>query len=175
MLKKSFENICDTIAPISPYIRFVGVIGESGDLQAYKRRADLVPLLDENTVLLVREYAAGIDEYNLSLPKGLIEEGEDIFQAANREMMEEIGFGAHDLTELKSMSSAPGYLKGKMSLVLAKNLYEKRLAGDEPEDIEVVPWKLSEIDKLLEREDFTEARSIAALYMVRELIEFTPT
>ncbi|QDI89493.1 hypothetical protein Nisw_08135 [Candidatus Nitrosopumilus sp. SW] len=47
MTKKDYEKICDTIAGISPYIRFVGVIGESGELQAYKRRADLVPLLNE--------------------------------------------------------------------------------------------------------------------------------
>ena len=41
------EKICDTIAGISPFIRFVGVIGESGELLGYKRRSDLVPLLNE--------------------------------------------------------------------------------------------------------------------------------
>jgi len=46
MAKKDFEKICDAIAGISPYIRFVGVIGESGNLLAYKRRPDLVPLLN---------------------------------------------------------------------------------------------------------------------------------
>lgn len=47
MTKKDFESICNSIATISPYIRFVGVIGESGELLAYKRRPDLVPLLNE--------------------------------------------------------------------------------------------------------------------------------
>ena len=47
MKKKDFEKICDSIVPISPFIRFVGVIGESGELLAYKRRPDLVPLLNE--------------------------------------------------------------------------------------------------------------------------------
>ena len=47
MTKKDFELICDNIATISPYIRFVGVIGERGELLAYKRRQDLVPLLNE--------------------------------------------------------------------------------------------------------------------------------
>jgi len=47
MAKKDYEQICDTIAGISPFIRFVGVVGESGELLAYKRRADLVPLLNE--------------------------------------------------------------------------------------------------------------------------------
>jgi hypothetical protein len=47
MTKKDFELICDNIATISPYIRFVGVIGERGELLAYKRRPELIPLLNE--------------------------------------------------------------------------------------------------------------------------------
>ena len=47
MTKRDFEIICDTISTISPVIRFVGVIGDRGDLLAYKRRPDLVPLLNE--------------------------------------------------------------------------------------------------------------------------------
>jgi hypothetical protein len=44
------NQVCDSIAAISPYIRFVGVIGERGDLIAYKRRDELDPLLDvQNT------------------------------------------------------------------------------------------------------------------------------
>ncbi len=52
-------------------------------------------------------------------------------------------------------------------IVLATDLYPNRLQGDEPEEIEVVPWKLSEIDTLLQAADFTEARSIAALFLTR--------
>lgn len=38
----------------------------------------IIPLLDEDTVLLVREYSAGMDEYVLGFPKGAIESDEDI-------------------------------------------------------------------------------------------------
>ena len=47
MAVKKFELICQNIASISPFIRFVGVIGERGELLAYNRRQDLTPLLDE--------------------------------------------------------------------------------------------------------------------------------
>ena len=47
MSVKKFELICQNIASISPFIRFVGVIGERGELLAYNRRQDLTPLLDE--------------------------------------------------------------------------------------------------------------------------------
>ncbi len=46
MLKKDMSRICEDISGISPFIRFVGVIGESGELHAYKRREELVPLLN---------------------------------------------------------------------------------------------------------------------------------
>ena len=47
MTVKKFKLICQDIASISPFIRFVGVIGERGELLAYTRRQDLTPLLDE--------------------------------------------------------------------------------------------------------------------------------
>jgi len=46
MTNNDFEKICGNIATISPFIRFVGVVGESGQLLAYRRRQDLEPLLD---------------------------------------------------------------------------------------------------------------------------------
>ena len=46
MTKKDYQAICDSIASISPYIRFVGVIGKGGELKAYRRRPDLKPLLN---------------------------------------------------------------------------------------------------------------------------------
>lgn len=128
----------------------------------------IVPMLDADTVLLIREYAAGTHNYELALPKGRVEQGEDILDAANREIQEEIGYGAGDITTLTALSLAPGYLSHRTHIILAQDLYPSRLEGDEPEQIEVVPWRLSELQSLLEREDCTEARSIAALFLVRE-------
>jgi len=46
MTNNDFEKICGNVVAISPFIRFVGVIGESGELLAHRRREDLEPLLD---------------------------------------------------------------------------------------------------------------------------------
>lgn len=46
MKKKDYHSICDAIAGISPYIRFVGLIDKRGSLLAYQRREDLKPLLN---------------------------------------------------------------------------------------------------------------------------------
>ncbi len=46
MANEDFQKICEAISAISPFIRFVGVVSESGELLANKRRHDLEPLLD---------------------------------------------------------------------------------------------------------------------------------
>ncbi len=46
MTNNDFEKICGNITAISPFIRFVGVVGESGELLAHRRRQNLDPLLD---------------------------------------------------------------------------------------------------------------------------------
>lgn len=128
----------------------------------------IVPMLDKNTVLLIREYAAGVDRYELVLPKGRIEPDESVLDAANRELMEEVGYAAKNLRHIKSLTLAPGYANHTTHIVLAQDLFAQKLAGDEPETIEVLPWPLKKITELLDRDDCTEARSIAALYMVRD-------
>ncbi len=46
MTNEDYQKICNAISAISPFIRFVGVVSESGELLANKRRHDLEPLLD---------------------------------------------------------------------------------------------------------------------------------
>ena len=58
-----------------------------------------------------------------------------------------------------------------MYVVVARNLYEATEEGDEPEKIEVVPWKLSQLDQLLKSDEFTEGRSIAAVLMLEKWLK----
>ncbi|WP_111977020.1 ADP compounds hydrolase NudE [Algibacillus agarilyticus] len=127
----------------------------------------IVAMPDPDTILLVCEYAAGMHSYELGLPKGLIDPGETPIEAANRELKEEIGFGARKFTQLKSLSLAPGYFGASMHILLAEDLYPERLEGDEPEPLDVVSWSINDLDALLQRNDFTEARSVAALFLAR--------
>ena len=126
----------------------------------------ILPLKDPETMLLIREYAAGMESYQLGFPKGLIETGEEPTEAANRELREEVGSGARQLQQIGSFSMAPGYMSHMMHLVLAQDLYPAPLEGDEPEPVEVVEWPINKAHELLELEDFSEARSIAALYLL---------
>ncbi|WP_043527447.1 ADP compounds hydrolase NudE [Litchfieldella xinjiangensis] len=128
----------------------------------------IVAMPDPDHVLLIREYAAGFEDYVLTLPKGLVDPGEDIVTAANRELMEECGVGAHNIEPLVELSLAPNYMRHRMQVMLATDLYEKRLPGDEPEPLIVETHAIEELPSLLAREDFHEARAIAALFIARD-------
>lgn len=135
----------------------------------------IVPMLDDETVLLAREYACGLHHYEVGLPKGRLEKDESILDAANREMKEEIGYGARSLEELTQLSLAPGYMTHVTHIVLARDLYEEKLEGDEPEELDVVPWPIADLASLTARDDCTEGRTIAALYIARDFLRNIPS
>jgi ADP-ribose diphosphatase len=137
----------------------------------HQRAVMVVPMLDEETVILVREYGAGLGKYYLSLPKGAMEKDESIEDAANREIMEEIGYGAHSIHFLTQLAQSPSYMGNRINIVIAQNLFEKRLPGDEPEPLDLVPVKLRELSKLLAHPDFVEAYAVSALYMTRDWLK----
>ncbi|NMZ11566.1 ADP compounds hydrolase NudE [Pseudomonas proteolytica] len=130
----------------------------------------IVAMIDADHALLVEEYCGGTDEYELSLPKGLIEPGEDVLAAADRELKEEAGYGARQLEHLTELSLSPGYMSQKIQVVLATELYEERLEGDEPEPMRVDRVNLRELAQLAQHAQFSEGRALAALYLVRDLL-----
>ena len=153
-------------------LRFSNGVERTYELMAPRVRGAVVvaAMRDAETVLLIREYACGPHRYELGLVKGRIDAGETPEQAANRELKEEAGFGAKTLTVLRAMTLAPSYMAHQTWLVLAEDLYPERLPGDEPEPLDVVPWNLAELDQLMLREDCSEGRSLAAMFIVREVL-----
>jgi ADP-ribose diphosphatase len=149
----------------------------NGEKRTYERLSSrglgaviVVPMIDDHTVLLVSEYAAGLHHYELGLVKGRLEAGETVLEGAERELKEEAGYGAHKLLELTALSLAPGYMSHVTHVVLARDLYPEKLPGDEPEELELVPWPLADLHTLVQRPDCTEGRSIAALYITRDYL-----
>lgn len=147
-----------------------GVERQYERMKGGSRGAVMIVPIHQGQMLLAREYAAGTDNYELGFPKGLIDPGESPIEAANRELQEEIGFGANKLTLLKELSLAPGYFSSKMQIFLAEDLYESRLEGDEPEPIDVVPWALADWEALLDDVDFSESRSVSALFLAQKYL-----
>lgn len=127
----------------------------------------IVPVLDDNRVVMIREYAAGIHDYHLALPKGAVDKGETPLEAANRELKEEAGYGARDLRLLKRLTLSPAYMEQGINVVLARDLYPEQLIGDEPEPIEVVTVDFDDLLALAMREEVSEGRTVAALFLAK--------
>ncbi|OAN87594.1 ADP compounds hydrolase NudE [Marinobacter sp. EhC06] len=131
----------------------------------------VVPVLPDRNVLLVREYTVGTESYEVGLPQGMREPGESPEQTANRELKEEVGFGARRLKLLRDLSVASSVLGFRVQVVLAELLYESPLTGDEPEPLKSFGRN---IDALLSGDtdvQITEARSLLALYLAREYLD----
>ncbi|AEE25093.1 ADP compounds hydrolase NudE [Paraglaciecola chathamensis] len=150
----------------------------NGELRTFERMAGggrgavmIVPFINDHEFLLVREYAAGTHSYQLGFPKGLIDPGEEPAQAADRELKEEVGFGATTLHYLQNVSMAPAFFNARMDIFIAENLYEQTLPGDEPEPLDVIKWSINDLDALLARDDFVEARCITALFLAQKWLK----
>jgi ADP-ribose diphosphatase len=124
----------------------------------------IVPVIDAH-IILIREYAVGIEEYELGFPKGLIDPGEDVVEAANRELMEEVGFGAGKMHILTKLTMAPSYFSSRMNILVAEDLYPQQRQGDEPEPLPQVRWPIANMMDLLNEPDFREARNVSALFL----------
>jgi len=159
----------------------VGLRFGNGEQREYERiiapgagAVMIIPVIERARVIMIREYAVGTDRYELVFPKGVIHQGEAMLDAANREIMEEIGMGARQLSHIRSMTIAPGYLSFTTHMVLAQGLYPQWLEGDEPERLETLECDLDNLAELLQHPELTEARSIAALYLARDYLQQQP-
>jgi len=139
-------------------------------MRPFNREAVLIVPVIGDDVLLIHEYAVGIDNYELGFPKGLIDPGESVFEAANRELMEEVGYGAQHFDFLAQLTMAPSYFSSRMNIVIAKGLYPQSLEGDEPEPLPQTRWPIARMMELLNEPDFNEARNVSALFLARDFL-----
>ena len=56
-------------------------------------------------------------------------------------------------------------------MVVAQDLYPRACEGDEPEPLQLVPWRLDRLEQLVDHEEFTDARSVAALYLLEKYLQ----
>ncbi|MBT5863357.1 MAG: ADP compounds hydrolase NudE [Gammaproteobacteria bacterium] len=128
----------------------------------------IIPILGDN-FLFIREYAAAINNYSLTFPKGKIDDGESILVAANRELQEEIGYKANKIRQIFSLNLAPGYMDHKTYIILAENLVPSKLNGDEPEDLEVIKYNKNNLSNLLLESNNIDSRALASLYIYNQI------
>lgn len=131
----------------------------------------VVPIMEDGTILFVREYHTGAGEYQLGLCKGGIELGHSPEETAQRELQEEVGYKAGRLDKLVEVFLHPAYTTAKTHIFLARDLQKSKLAGDEGEELEVVPYPFKDFEKLIDSKEIHDARIIAALYLAKRFLD----
>ena len=125
----------------------------------------VVPVDEDGNVLLVRQYRKPTESFLLEVPAGGIEEGEEPEAATRRELQEEIGHTAVELTELTAFWLAPGWATEYMYAYLARGLTPAVLDSDEDEFIEVVRTPLADVPGLIADGTIQDAKSVASLLL----------
>jgi ADP-ribose diphosphatase len=147
-------------------IEFNGITMKYEIISGTGRGAVMVVPFIENDIIFIKEYAAAIDDYMITFPKGKIDRGETIEEAANRELQEEVGYKSGEIKLIKKLYLAPGYIDHMTYVMVAKDLSVSSLSGDEPEELEVIRVHRDDVINFLDKNEIIDSRVHAALNII---------
>lgn len=132
----------------------------------------IVPMLDEKTVLLIRQFRYPIKDFIYELPAGKLDAGEDPAKCAARELEEETGYKADTLTKLTAIYTTPGFCTELLHIYLATGLHKlpsgQRL--EEGEHLTLETFTLKEAVAMVERNDIVDGKSICGLLLAEKIL-----
>lgn len=127
--------------------------------------AVVLPVFDNGTVALVRQYRHPAVRYLLEAPAGTLAENERPEDGAVRELQEELGLSAGRLEKLSEFFISPGFCEEKMWVFLATELTEGKQNPDEDEVLEVVRLPIDEALEMISSSEIQDAKTIIALML----------
>lgn len=125
--------------------------------------AVILPLLDDETVVMIRNYRPTVGETLLELPAGTLDADESPADCARRELTEETGYRAAHWEQLDGFFASPGTLSEHLFIFLARGLTPAEQDLDEGEEITVEPMKFDRIRQYLGDGTLKDGKTIAVL------------
>jgi len=129
-----------------------------------------VPLIDADTIVLVRQFRQAAGETLLEIPAGTLDAGEDPVACVVRELEEEIGYHAGCVGEMFRSYLAPGYSSEMLHTFLAEDLTKVGAHSEEDEFIEIVQLPLDEAAGKILSGEIKDAKSICGILMAQRVI-----
>lgn len=141
--------------------------GETSELEVvhHPGATAVLPLRDDGTVLLVRQYRHTVGDWLLEVPAGKLSPGEEPEACARRELEEEAGVRAAEWREVKSLYTSPGFAEEEVTVFFATGLERVDPDPDEGEDLEIVEWPLADLDGAIDA--CADAKSLVGLLLFR--------
>jgi ADP-ribose pyrophosphatase len=133
----------------------------------------ILPLLDDGRMVLIRNTRFSIERTLWELPAGTRDPNEPVHECAARELEEETGYRAAQLTSLLDFYPAPGVSNERMHAFVATGLTPTRQALDATEQIEVFPLAPAEVLRMVRAGEIEDAKSLTVL-LYHELIAGSP-
>ena len=127
--------------------------------------AVIVPIFDDGTVALVRQYRHPAVRYLLEVPAGTLAKGERPEIGAARELQEELGLVAARLEKLSEFFVSPGFCEEKMWVYLATELTEGQQNPEEDEILEVVRISIADALEMITSGEIEDAKTIIGLML----------
>jgi ADP-ribose pyrophosphatase len=127
--------------------------------------AVILPVFDDGTVALVRQYRHPAVRYLLEAPAGTLAEGERPHDGAARELQEELGLVAGRMEKLSEFFVSPGFCEEKMWVFLATELTEGKQQPEEDEVLETVRLPIAEALEMISSNEIQDAKTIIALML----------
>ncbi len=143
------------------------------EIVAHNGSAVIVPVFEDMTVALVRQYRHAAGKYLLEIPAGTLELGEDPRTGAIRELEEEIGVTATNVEKLCEFYISPGFLTEKMYVYLATSLTEVGQNLDADEFIEIERLSFPDIFDRIRSGEIEDVKTIAGTALAGSRFGFT--
>lgn len=142
--------------------------GATVDLETIRHpgAAAVVPLKDDGTVILIRQFRHAAGGFIYEIPAGKLHPGEDPVHCASRELEEEVGYQASSFEPLTSIFTAPGFADEVIHIYKATGLTKGRQQLDPDEVLDVIEMSLEEAVAKIEDGTIRDAKTIVGLHTV---------
>ena len=127
--------------------------------------AAIIPIFEDGTIALVRQYRHPAARYLLEAPAGTLERGEAPEEGAARELEEELGFVAARLEKLTEFFVSPGFCEEKMWVYLATEMTKTAQKLEEDEIVEVVRIPFSQALSMIATGEIDDAKTIIGVML----------
>ena len=123
----------------------------------------LVAVDSDERLLLVRQYRRAADQVLLELPAGTREAGEAASATAGRELEEETGYRAGQITRLGGFYSAPGFCTEYLECFLCTDLSPSDAQPEDDESFEHSRLTIAELQTAIADGQIEDAKTLAGL------------
>ena len=131
----------------------------------------IVAVTKENKVLMVRQYRYPMEEELLEIPAGKLDNEEDPFECAKRELSEETGYTAAKYVDLGAIYPSPGFCRETLYLYLALDLQKGEMHLDENELLSVEHMDIDELIDQIVANELKDAKSIIGIMKAKKYLE----